>query len=505
MSGTIEIFLLTLSILFFVSLLATKASTRFGVPVLLIFLAVGMLFGGDGLGLDFESLQLANGVGTVALSLILFSGGLNTRLADVKPTLAPGLTLATLGVLVITFVGAIFIWIATNLLIVKVSFTFLEALLLSAIMSSTDSASVFNILRTKELNLKYNLGRLLEVESGSNDPMAYMLTTTFMSLIISTATFSIGKVVFDVILSLGVGALAGLAVGYIGIRIINKINLNNEALYPILIVTMCIFSFSATYFLHGNGYLAVYISGLVLGNGKIVNKRSSVNFFEGLSWLSQITLFLTLGLLVRPHELLGVLLSSIVIGASLIFIARPISVAVCMAPFRQQYNLDSMKFIVWGGLRGAVPVVFAILPLVADTPNARVMFNIVFFISLISLLLQGTTLASLAVRWGLIEKTVHGDTLKHFGIELDEGIKSAMSEILLTETQLVDGNRLVNLDLPDKTLAVMVKRKGSYFIPKGNTELASGDRLLVITDDENALRETYESMGIHKYNLKKQD
>jgi cell volume regulation protein A len=500
MSISLEFLLLMLSILFFISMLATKASAKLGVPVLLLFLGVGMLFGSDGLGLIFDNLQAAQAVGTVALSIILFSGGMDTKFNDIKPVIKPGLTLATFSVLIVTICTGLFIWQFTTYF-TPLNFNLLESMLLAAVMSSTDSASVFNILRSKGVSLKNNLRPLLELESGSNDPMAYMLTITFIGLIMSPAEASVIGVVANLLIQLSVGALAGYILGKLGVKLMNKINLTNDALYPILLFAICVFIFSFTYFIKGNGYLAVYIAGLVVGNSKFMTKRTSVKFFDGQAWLSQIMMFLTLGLLVNPHELIDVIIPGLAIAAFMIFVGRPISVFLGMLPFH--YNRKSMTFVSWVGLKGAVPIVFAIMPLAAGIPHAREMFNIVFFITLLSLLLQGSSLTLVANWLKLSGDPTHEFKLKDFDMEFSEEIKSSMTEITIGEKQLEQGKCLMDMALPDKTLAVMVKRgSNNYFIPKGHTELQIGDKLLVITDDEKTLRETYKAMGL-QYNMRR--
>ncbi len=497
MTVSVELVLLVLSCLFLLSLLVSKAGTRFGVPVLLLFLGVGMLAGSDGLGIHFDNLVLAQAIGTTALCIILFAGGLDTKYEEIKPVMKVGVTLATLGVLMTAAITGLFIWFCANKLMPSLNITLLESLLLASIMSSTDSASVFAILRSKGISLKHNLRPLLELESGSNDPMAYLLTITFIQLIMATKAVSVPAVALQLVGQLTIGALAGYFLGKLSVRVLNRIDLANDALYPVLLFTCCIFIFSITYFIQGNGYLAVYIGGLVIGNSRFITKRSSLRFFSGLAWLSQIMMFLTLGLLVNPHELIAIAVPATIISVFMIVAGRPLSVFACMLPFK--YTLQDKLFVSWVGLRGAVPIVFAILPLAAGVPHARELFNIVFFITLISLLVQGSTLAKVADWLGLSNITTETPKLQDFDMEFSDDIKSAMTEITVNDKVLEKGNMLMNMILPDKTLVVMVKRDQKYFIPKGNTELHAGDKLLVISDDENALRETYKAMGIPGY------
>lgn len=507
---TLEHLLLLFSVLFMISLLATKAGSKFGVPVLLLFLAIGMAFGTDGLGLDFHNYKAAQAIGTIALCIILFSGGLDTKYEDIKPVAAQGIILATLGVILMTFFTGIFIYYLIQWSFPELGFGLLESMLLAAVMSSTDSASVFSILRGKGVRLKKRLRPLLELESGSNDPMAYLLTIVLIQLITTSGTGNAdyGQAAIEFIMQFSIGAAAGFLLGKFAVLVINKINMDNDSLYPILVFTFGIFIFSATYFLKGNGYLAVYIGGLVIGNSKIIHKRSSIRFFDGLAWISQMIMFLTLGLLVNPSALWPVAGVAMIIGLFMIVGSRPLSVLISLLPFRNM-RFNEKLFVSWVGLRGAVPIIFAILPLAAwqeGTPmhdKAQIMFNIVFFITLLSLLVQGTTLTQVA-RWlGLSMKGEDNSKFEEFDIELSEDIKSTMTEITLTKQILSQGNRLMDMPLPDQTLAVMVKRQSQYFIPKGNTELHAGDKLLVITNDENALVETYKNLGIKNYKLRR--
>jgi cell volume regulation protein A len=491
----IEFFLLVISLLFIVSILVGKAGSRYGMPALLLFLGVGMLFGSDGLGLvHFDNIKLAHMVGTVALSAILFSGGLDTKISDIRPVLGPGIVLATLGVL-LTAVGT---GIILYLLLGHrqgVSLGVMGCLLLASTMSSTDSASVFSILRGKGLNLKHNLRPTLELESGSNDPMAYVLTTTFISLMLQGGSPHYGAAVLTLVVQLVVGVLAGFAMGKGMVWLVNKIDIDNVALYPILVLTGSFFVFAVTFYLHGNSFLAVYIAGLIVGNSRFVHKRSTRNFFDGITWIAQLTMFLTLGLLVNPSELHQVLLPGLIISVVMIFITRPLSVFASMAFFRE-YSLRDRIFVSWVGLRGAVPIIFAILCRVEGVPGSEVMFNIVFLCTLTSLVVQGTTLPIVA-RWlGVGEPPKVEPRIENFDIDFPEEIKSAATEVEITSQILVNGNRLMDLRLPEKTLAILVKRGDNYFVPTGKTVLHLGDHLMLLTDDKQAMNDTLQKLGV---------
>lgn len=492
--------LLVASVILFFSIFAGKAGYRFGLPALLLFLGVGMLFGSDGLGIQFGDPHIAQFIGMLALSIILFSGGMDTKVAEIKPIAPQGVILATVGVLATTFVTGGFIYWLSGFTSHYVTLTFPESLLLAAVMSSTDSASVFSILRSKGVYLKQRLRPTLELESGSNDPMAYMLTLILIAYI-QHGGMNIGEAILSLVIQLLVGGIAGYIFGRLSVYIINKININNESLYPILLLATAFFTFAATTLCKGNGYLAVYIAGLIVGNAKIVHKKSMGTFFDGFAWLWQIVMFLTLGLLVNPHELLPVASIGLAVGFFMILIARPVSVFLCLLPFKN-FDLKGKLYISWVGLRGAVPIIFATYPLIAGIDHAGLIFNIVFFITILSLLIQGTTVTYAAKLLDQIDVPEKKDA---FGIELPDNIKSAMSEIDITLEVLSHGNKLMQLTLPDHTLAVMVKRKGHYFIPKGNTELKENDKLLMISDNDQALLQAYQALGIKNYTIKKNE
>ncbi len=495
MELSFELYILIGSLLLFLSLIIGKAGNRFGLPTLLLFLMIGFIVGHDGLGLEFSSPRLAQYIGVIALNIILFSGGLDTRIAEIKPVFVPGIVLATIGVFLTALITGVFIWYVTNNIIHTVTFTLFESLLLASIMSSTDSASVFSILRSKGLSLKQNLRPLLELESGSNDPMAFILTIVMIQLI-QNPVISGWEVLIMFLKQLLIGGLSGYLLGRLSVFIIKKINLDNDALYSVLLLTLMFFIFGFTNFIGGNGYLAVYIGGLLIGNRRFVHKRSTLKFFDGLTWLSQIIMFLSLGLLVNPTELLPVAGLGIVISLFMIFFSRPLSVFISLLPF-SSLTPKAKLYSSWVGLRGAVPIIFATYPLINEIPHANMMFNIVFFITIISLLLQGTTVYSMANWLQLALPIPRKRQLKEFDVEFSDEIKSAMCEISVTKPMLENGRRVMDISLPDQTLLVMVKRGKSYFIPRGNTYLEEGDSLLIITDNEEAMRETYRQLGIN--------
>jgi len=495
MDISIEIFLLVGSVLLFISLLVGKTGSRFGVPTLLLFLFIGVLAGTDGLGIQFNSPEIAQIIGVIALNIILFSGGMDTQYSEIKPVMRQGIILATIGVFLTALLTGFFIFWLTNNVMKAISFSLVESLLLASVMSSTDSASVFGILRSRNTSLKENLRPLLELESGSNDPMAYMLTIVLIQFI-QTPEISGWMVALKFLQQFILGGLLGLLIGKYAVRLINRINLANDALYSVLLLTVMFFIFGITDFVGGNGYLAVYLGGLMIGNQRFVQKRSSLKFFDGLTWLFQIVMFLALGLLVNPSELLPVAGISILVGFFVILISRPISVIACLLPFRKM-SFNARIFTSWVGLRGAVPIIFATYPWVANVPQAKMIFNIVFFITIISLVIQGTSIPTIAKWLKLSSPSPVTPKLKEFDIEFSDDIKSAMTEITVEDNMLKNGDTLIDISLPDKALVVMIKRGENYFIPRGNTHLEPQDSILIITDNEETIKETYRQLGVN--------
>lgn len=480
---TAENILLVGSILLFVSIMVSKTGYRFGVPALLLFLVVGMLFGSDGLGLQFHDAREAQFIGMVALSVILFSGGMDTKLADIKPVLAQGIVLSTAGVLLTALLTGLFIFWLSGMSWTNIHFALLPSLLLAATMSSTDSASVFAILRSQKMNLKHNLRPMLELESGSNDPMAYMLTIVLIQFIQSSG-ISTASILGSFAVQFLIGGAAGYLLGRLAVWVINRLNIDNHALYPILLLSFVFFIFSFTDLLKGNGYLAVYLAGMMVGNSKITNRREIYSFMDGLSWLFQIIMFLCLGLLVNPHEMLEVAIVALLIGLFMIVVGRPLSVWLCLLPFGKRVNARSTLFVSWVGLRGAVPIIFATYPVVAGIEGASVIFNVVFFITILSLVTQGTTISRVARALGL--STPMPKTGNEFGVELPEEIDSDLRDMTVTAELLRRGNTLKEMNLPKGTLVMIVKRGQEYLIPNGSLQLREGDKLLLIAEKKSS-------------------
>jgi potassium/proton antiporter, CPA1 family (TC 2.A.36) len=449
---------------------------------LLLFLLVGMFFGSDGLGLQFNNTHQAQAIGMVALSVILFSGGMDTKVADIKPIMSAGVVLSTAGVLLTALFTGLFIWIISGMSFTNISFPLTTSLLLAATMSSTDSASVFAILRSQKMNLKHNLRPMLELESGSNDPMAYMLTIVLIQIILS-GSMNAGEIAGNLAVQFLVGGAGGYILGKLTVLFLNKINIDNQSLYAILLLGCVFFTFTITDRLHGNGYLAVYIAGMVVGNKKIVFRKEIATFMDGMSWLFQIIMFLTLGLLVNPHEMLNVALVAILVGVFLILIGRPLSVFLCLLPFRK-INFKSKLFVSWVGLRGAVPIIFATYPVVAGVEGSNSIFNIVFFITIVSLVVQGTSISFFARLLHLSAPLPQ--TGNEFGVELPEEIDSSLSDMTVTPEMIEQADTLKEMNLPQGTLVMIVKRGNEFLIPNGSLKLHVGDKLLLISEKEKS-------------------
>ena len=485
-----EHFLLIGAILLFVAVMAGKVAYRFNAPALLLFLAVGLFFGYD--ILSFNSPELTQFIGMISLCIILFSGGMDTKISEIRPILPQGITLATAGVLMTALLLGGFIYLIAPVIGFELSFPL--ALLLASTISSTDSASVFSILRTRRQGLRENLRPLLELESGSNDPMAYILVILLVKMLGGDGEeIGAGGAVIMFVVQMAMGAMIGYLFGRASVWIINKININNASLYSVLLLACVFFTFSFTSLVKGNGYLAVYIAGLIVGNNKLVNKRTVTTFFDGITWLFQIIMFLMLGLLVNLDEVLhlNTILLGVAAGSFLMLVARPIATFTCLAPFRS-LSRKARAYISWVGLRGAVPIIFATYPWVARIEGAEIVFNVVFIMTILSLVVQGTTVSSMAELFGL----AYTEKESKFEGALQDKVKSAFTEISVTEQMLSVGNTLNKVSLPDNTLVVMVCRDGDYFVPKGNAELHINDKLLILSDRNDELQAHYKEYGV---------
>ena len=479
-----EHLLLLFSILIFAAVLVTKVGSRYGVPSLLLFLLLGMMAGEDVLGVQFDDFELAENIGHFAMTIILFTAGLETSFQETRPVLRQGALLSTAGVLLTVLFSGLFIWLVFGPV---VSPSLLGCFLLATVMGSTDSASVFSVLRSKKLHLRENLGPMLEMESGSNDPMAYILTIVLTQLMTdSRGSLGAGNLMMTgfglVFLQVLVGVAVGLGVGFAGRWILGRLQLASSPLYAILILSLGYFANGIAGLLMGNGLLALYITAITIGNRtNIPHRKEILNFFDGMTWLMQLVMFLMLGLLARPSKMLPVLLPALLIGLFMMFVARPASVFLCLMPFRG-LSVRAKAFTSWVGLKGAGPILFALCPVVAGLEGADDMFNIVFLITLFSLLLQGMTLSPVA----RMLRLSYGEDPKveTFGMEVPEEM-GLLRDHTVTEEDLLGGPTLRDLGLPHGIRVLMVRRGDSYLVPHGSMPLEAGDRLVIIMGDSD--------------------
>ncbi len=394
------------------------------------------------------------------------------------------MVLATVGVALTALIVAGFVYVVAPWCNAEMSF--LLALLFAATMSSTDSASVFSILRSRRQGLSENLKPLLELESGSNDPMAYILTILLVGLLTPGESMGFGTSLLLFVVGMTLGVVAGYAFGRLAVWTINRINIENQSLYAVLLLAFVFLTFSVTDLIRGNGYLAVYVAGLVVGNYPIVHKKTLGTFFDGFTWLFQVILFVTLGLLVNIDELLQpeVLLLGGLTGLFMILVARPAAVFLSLLPFRK-FTTRARLYVSWVGLRGAVPIIFATYPVVAGVEDSSLLFNIVFFVTLLSLVVQGTTVSLMAEWLGL----AYPERERIFNDEvMNRMLDDATTELTVTEAMLESGHHLRDIVLPAATLVVMVARDGTFFVPKGNSVLRVGDKLLVVTENKSEVK-----------------
>jgi potassium/hydrogen antiporter len=471
--------LLAAAILLLAGVLLSKTSSRFGVPSLLLFLFLGMVAGSEGLlGIEFEDFQLAQEFGVISLAFILFAGGLSTDWPDIRNVIAPGVALATVGVLLTALVLG---FLASAIF----GLDPLTGMLLGAVIGSTDAAAVFSILRSHGMGVRGRLGPLLELESGSNDPAAVFLTVGIIGLIQATGPGVAGLVGLFFV-QMAIGAAAGLLLARGAVQLINRLKLEYDGLYPVLTVAFVLLTYEGTALIGGNGFLATYVAGLTLSSTGFLHKRSLMRFHDAIAWLMQISMFVVFGLLVFPSRLVPVAGEALLIAALLIFVARPFAVAVTLAPFR--LRVRDVAFVSWVGLRGATPIILATFPVVAGVGGAETIFNVVFFVVLMSVLVQGTTIPAAA---RLLRVDTPDPPPRSYALE---AVLSGHSGHDLHEVLIPQGSRavdvpVVNLGLPEGVLIVLLQRGGDYVVPQGGTPVRTGDRVLVLADGE-ALLET---------------
>jgi potassium/hydrogen antiporter len=476
-----EVFIVV-AVLLLISVLASKISDRFGIPALLFFLLAGMLAGSEGPGgIYFDNFALAQAVGVIALVFILFSGGLDTQWARVRPVLWQGGLLGTAGVLIGAVVAGLFAHFVLGLPV-------LVGLLLASICASTDAAAVFAAVRSGGFRLRGALAPLLELESGGNDPMAIFLTIGCIQLITEPATSPL-DLVSRFFVQMSLGLLIGATLGRATALFLNRLRLGYDGLYPVITVAMVLLVYGATEALGGNGFLAAYVAGIMLGNQHFIHKRSLMQFHDGLAWLMQIVMFLALGLLVFPGELLPNMWIGLLFTAFVMFVARPLAVFLCLWPSKQQDRRDKL-FISWAGLRGAAPIVLATYPALAGVNGAREIFHVVFFVVLVSVLAQGTTLTRVARRLGVLAPPV--PPAEPAPVAPPPAAPPLLTEEL-RELDIQSGSSaahrsIVELGLPPAFLIVLIRRDGESLIPNGGTQILPGDRLLVLADEDEFSR-----------------
>ena len=452
---------------------ASKLSSRFGIPALLLFLAIGVLAGTDGPGgMEFDDAAAAQAVGVVALALILFDGGLGTRWDVVRPVVGPGAALASVSVAVTAGVtGAAAAWLLDLPLEI--------GLLLGSIVSSTDAAAVFSVLRSRRTGLQRGIQPTLELESGANDPMAVFLTIGLVDIATGAAD-SWTELVPTFAAQAGIGTVLGLVGGVVGRFVLNRIDLGTDGLYPVLSLTLAALTFSGSALAGGSGFLAVYLCGLWLGNNDVIHGRSIARFHDATAWLAQIAMFLVLGLLVTPSRLPEIAGTALAVTAVLVFVARPAAVALALTPLRVPWRDQTV--VAWIGLRGATPIILATFPLVEGVDESQVLFDVVFFVVVTSVLLQGTTVGLVARVMGATSPAPpRVPSPLEPGQPMPDG--TAMRQLTIEVATYADDRAIVDLHLPERALLVLVERDGTFVVPTGSTHLHAGDTVTLLADD----------------------
>jgi len=483
----IEYYLVGGAVLLILSVAASKISDKYGVPALLIFLLIGMLAGSEGIGgIYFDDPFLAQTLGTIALIVILFSGGLDSTWIHFREVLPAGITLATFGVVATALILGFFAHLIMDL-------SLYEGFLLGAIVSSTDAAAVFAILRSKGVYLPGKLKQLLELESGSNDPMAVLLTITFARLI-QNPDLSLVSQIPALIMQMGFGLLTGIVIGKFALFAINKMKLGYSGLYPVLTVGIILFAYGITNIIGGSGFLAVYITGLTMSRSDFLHKKSMVRFYDGLAWLMQITMFLMLGLLVFPSRMIAYWLPALGIAMILIIFARPLAVWLLLLPTK--FTSSERSFISWVGLRGAVPIILAIYPRIMGLPNSDLYFNVIFFVVMTSVLIQGTSIPKMAK---LLKVSVEPDEITNYPIEPVSGKEwqGQLQEIPIRSDSWVVGKAIYEIKLPQEYLVVLISRGKDFVIPNGSVVLQAGDKVLGLSigDVHQRVKACFESVA----------
>lgn len=449
---------------------ASKVSARLGVPALLLFLVLGMAAGSEGIGgIEFADHEAAQSIGVVALAVILFAGGFDTEWPSVRPVVGRAVLLATVGVALTALIaGLVAAW--------TLGISLTAGLLVGAIISSTDAAAVFSVLRSRSVGLRPPLRPLLELESGSNDPMAVFLTIGLLELLTDDSA-SVVDLVPIFVVQMAVGGAVGFALARLAVVVINRAHLEYEGLYPVVLIALVLLVYGVAAVGGGSGFLAVYVAGLVMGEARLLHKRSLMRFADGIAWLMQIAMFLVLGLLVFPSEVMSVAGRALLVSLVLIFVARPLATGPLLLLTRLGVRETAM--VSWVGLRGAAPIVLATFPLVEGLPEGDLIFNVVFFVVLTSVLVQGTTIPFVARRLGVDAPLAPRPTYS-FDIVDTSGGDTEVHEMVVAPGSVAADSPIVDLDLPDGALIVLVSRDGQFVIPQGSTVLRTGDTVLVL-------------------------
>ncbi len=471
----IDQLLLLAAILILFGVLSSKLSARLGLPVLVLFLLTGMLAGENGIGgIAFDNAAAAHALGTLALAMILFDGGLQTPVSSIKMVWKPASVLATVGVIVTaTIAGLAAAWM--------LGLPVLEGMLLGAIVGSTDAAAVFSLLRNAGIHINKRLKSVLEIESASNDPMAIFLTVGLLEILVNGLPIGWGLLQLFV-MQMGIGALVGLGIGWAVLKLLHRIQLVASGLYPVLVTAGGLLAYGVAANLGGSGFLAIFIAGVMIGNQKFLFQRSTFLFMDGLAWLGQITMFVVLGLLVHPASLLEVWFEGLVIAVVLVLVARPLAVAPVLKLFG--FNLRETALVSWVGLRGSVPIILAIFPLLFGLPNAPLIFNVVFFVVLISATVQGSTLPLVARKLGLTEKPPAAPAAS-LEISALQDVDAEIVKYTLGDDTRAAGRLLSQMALPEGVVVAMITRGASVIPPRGSTTLEPGDHLFVVLKPEN--------------------
>ncbi|MEG1799398.1 MAG: potassium/proton antiporter [Synergistaceae bacterium] len=484
---TADNMILFVSAILLFCIIFSRYLTRVGIPVLVFFIFAGMFLGSDGLGgVYFDEAHLAGNIGNIAICYILFAGGMATRWESIKEVLLPGTLLATAGVVI----TAVLVGAAAHFL---VGLTLLEGLLLGSVVSCTDAASVFSILRSNGLNLKGSLAPLLELESSANDPAAYMMTISVLALMLSPEKGTLALVKM-LLLQGSVGLVMGYVLGRVGSKIMERVRLSSEGLYPVVAVVIAAFIYSSVQIMHGNGFLGIYTAGIVMGNRPMKEKRATVRFFDGFSWLMQITAFLTLGLLVFPSQLPSVMVPGLIISAVLMFVVRPLAVFPILHFF--DYSFKGKLLVSWVGFRGASSIVFAVYALTEGVAAGSTIFNLVFFISLTSVIIQGSMLRPIARFLGQLDDDDKSLVARTFTDYADE-ISGALYEMRVLSGSSAVGMLVKDLKFPQGARILIIQRENSGSItPSGVTMLQPGDKLMVTADSAEILLPVKARLGL---------